>query len=169
MNRTTYLHEAHDYTNEELLTALLAERLDRLADRMIARAHDRLAIFGRLSHTDWLHQRIPDLSGFPIVAYISPDTADLDHSPMHNQRPLLRIEDPRLASLADTILISDDRYEEALAAQALRWTPPGTIIFRLYERLAIGREPLTSRPRPIVRTRPVSIAPATATVAAGAD
>lgn len=134
-------HAALEFTPAELLTALVAERLDRLADRMIARAHTRLAIFGRLEHTDWLHTHIHDLDSLPVVAYLTPDSTDHDTT-RHRSKPVTTIDDPQLPSIADTILISDDLHEEALLAQALRWTPPGTIIFRLYERLPIGREPL---------------------------
>ncbi len=134
-------HAGLDFSTEEILVALVSERLDRLADRMIARAHDKLAIFGRLEHADWLHHHIHALDSFPIVAYITPNILHaLPDS--HRARPVLSINDTSLPTLVDTILISDDLYEEALAAQALRWTPPGTIIYRLYERLPIGRTPL---------------------------
>jgi len=134
-------HAGLDFTPLELLTALVAERLDRLADRMIRRGHSRLAVLGSLAHAEWLHETIHGMRAFPITAYVLNPWIDEAAGATHRGVPVISLTDPRLREVADTVLISDDRYEEALRTEALRATPPGVIVHRLYERLAIGHEP----------------------------
>lgn len=144
-------HAGLGFTPHELLAALVAERLDRLADRMARRGHARLAIWGSLAHAEWLHATIHGMRAFPVVAYVPNPWVDGPHADTHRGVPALTLRDPRLPEIADTVLISDDRFEEALREEALRITPPGVIIHRLYERLPIGRE----RPGRLVTRRVV--------------
>ena len=145
-------HEGLAFTPEELLTALVAERLDRLADRMVRSGHSKLAVLGRFAHAAWLHEAIHGMRAFPIVAYVPAPWAEEEHDGTFRGIPVVAMDDPRLLTMADTILVSDDRYEQALRDEALRTMPPGVIIHRLYERLPIGR----MRPERIV-TRGVGI------------
>ena len=136
-------HAASIYTPEELLCALVAERLDRLADRMVYRGLDRLAVFGRRAHVEWLHERVRGMRAFPIRAYVA-CPGDEAWEAFFRDAPVLRVDDPTLPDHADAVLIADDRHEEALAIEALKRFPPGVIVHRLYERLGIGAEPLPS-------------------------
>jgi hypothetical protein len=136
--RDASTHAGLIFTPEELLMTLVAERLDRLADRMVRCGHSKLAILGRLAHADWLHERIHGMRAFPIVAYAPTPWIDEDHDGTYRGIPVVTLGDPRLPTITDTILISDDLYEDALRAEALRAMPPGVIIHRLYERLPIG-------------------------------
>jgi hypothetical protein len=133
-------HAALSFTPHELLIALVAERLDRLGDRMVRGGHSRLAVLGSLEHAEWLHAHVHGMRSFPIVAYVPNPWLDEAHGASFRGARVLTLSDPGLPEIADTILISDDRYEDALREEALRATPPGTIIHRLYERLPIGRE-----------------------------
>jgi hypothetical protein len=133
-------HPGLGFTPHELLVALVAERLDRLADRMVRRGHERLAVLGRLDHAAWLHAHIHGMRAFPIAAYVLNPWIDEADATTFRDAPVLTLKDARLPEIADTILISDDRYEDALRDEALRVMAPGVIIHRLYERLPIGRE-----------------------------
>jgi hypothetical protein len=145
-------HAARIFTNEELLVALVAERLDRLADRMVYRCHDRLAIFGRLAHAAWLHQNVHGMRAFPICAYLTcAGLSEPDVPHMYRGRPVKDIEGSDVTDSVDTVLISDDLHEQALHEIAEKRFPPGTIIHRLYERLPIGTRSL-ERPVPVLRT-----------------
>lgn len=139
-------HAGLIFTPDELLMALVAERLDRLADRMVRRGHSKLAVLGRFAHAAWLHERIHGMRAFPIVAYVPAPWVGEEHDGTYRGIPVVALDDPRLGALADTVLISDDLYEDALRDEALRALAPGVIIHRLYERLPIGRE----RPERIV-------------------
>lgn len=158
-----YAHAAGDYTAQEMLTAYVAERLDRLADRMLARGAGRLGMLGRLGHADWLSEHIAGLSSLPISAYLTPPGYETSVR-QRGGAVVLPLEDPASSASCDAVLISDDRHESALEALALRWFPPGVIIHTIYDRLAIGREALprsasmpTRAPagpaRPVVRVR----------------
>jgi hypothetical protein len=139
-----YDHAARIFTSDEMLTAYLAERLDRLADRMVYKGHTRLAIYGSIDHITWLRDAIAGMSAFPITALIAgPDNElkGLDERE-HRGLPLIAIDHPRLMDFADTVLIADDKYEEDMYRKAMRWLQPGIMVHRLYERLGIGRESL---------------------------
>jgi hypothetical protein len=163
-----YDHAGMIFTNEELLMALVAERLDRLADRMVYRGCTKLALYGSAAHVEWMHENIMGLQAFPIGAYIAgPDAALTSADVMqYRDRPLVSIDHPRIADLADAVLIADDRFEDDMYQKAMRWLPPGIIVHRLYERLNIGKESLVRAtianrgpaPRVVVRpTRPASV------------
>ena len=139
-------HVGLGFTSHELLTALVAERLDRLADRMVGRAHSSLALLGRFDHAEWLHEHVHGMRAFPIVAYVPAPWRAERHDGRWRGKPVLDLWQPELLETADTILISDDRFERVLHQEALRVFPPGTIVHRLYERLPIGAE----RPERIV-------------------
>lgn len=139
-----YEHAARIFTSEEMLMAYVAERLDRLADRMVYKGHTRLALYGSLDHIAWLRDTIVGMSAFPITALIGgPDhqLKGLDEQ-QHHGLPLVAIDHPRLMDFADTVLIADDKYEEDMYRKAMRWLQPGIMVHRLYERLGIGRESL---------------------------
>lgn len=135
-------HRGLEFTNEELLQVLVAERLDRLADRMVRRGAFRLGVYGRRAHHDWLHANIHGMRAFPIAAYIDGPDNMLMHDPRATYRAVevLAIDDHRLPMTIDAVLISDDRFEDALHEHALRMVPPGMIVHRLYDRLCIGNE-----------------------------
>ncbi len=139
-----YTHAAHIFTNEELLMALVAERLDRLGDRMVYRGHTRLALYGSLDHIGWLTRTIEGLKSFPLTAIIAGPDQQLrtNDEQSHNGVPVIAIDNPRITEYCDSVLIADDRYEEDMHRKAMRWLPPGIIVHRLYERLGIGRESL---------------------------
>ena len=139
-----YDHAGHIFTNEELLLAFVAERLDRLADRMVYRGHTRLALYGCLDHIAWIRSAIDGMSAFPITALIAGPDRQLrafDEEEVDGL-PLITIDNPRIMDHCDTVLIADDKYEEDMYRKAMRWLPPGSIVHRLYERLNIGRESL---------------------------
>jgi hypothetical protein len=141
---SAYRHAAEIFNADELLMALVAERLDRLADRMVYRGHTRLGVYGSMDHVDWLRSTIEGMSAFPITAFIAgPDrTVSSFDEHEHEDTPLIAIDNPRIADFVDTVLIADDKFEEDMYRKALRWLPPGIIVHRLYERLGIGRQSL---------------------------
>ncbi len=155
------------HTPHELLTALVAERLDRLVDRMIHRGCSRLAILGGVGHLGWLFKNVDGARSLPLVGRIRKPGEDAVVVPPHVPHlPVWSLTDPELVASADSVLIADDAHEEALWFMALRHLPSGIIIHRLYERLIIGREAMEPGvlPRPMIRpTTPRSSgAPSTA-------
>ncbi len=162
-----YAHKASIFTSEELLTALIAERLDRLADRMVYRGCQRLGVYGSKAHVEWLFSHIEGMSAFPVTCLIAGPETHITSLDEHTRDGLaLRsIDHPRLPELVDAVLIADDRFEDDMYQKAMRWLPPGIIIHRLYERLNIANESLIQatidnrpkHPRVFVRpTRPAS-------------
>ncbi|GAB4520733.1 MAG: hypothetical protein Tsb0013_24240 [Phycisphaerales bacterium] len=144
MPNAQYDHAGHIFTNEELLMAFVAERLDRLADRMVYRGHTRLGLYGCQDHIDWLLATIDGMRAFPVTAIIAgPDRQmrSTDEA-THEGLPVITIDNARIMDHCDSVLIADDRYEEDMHRKAMRWLPPGIIVHRLYERLNIGRESL---------------------------
>jgi len=135
-----FLHAAHDYTAEELLLVHIADRLEVMAERMVEAGHSRIALFGSREHAIWAWQRIEALSTLPIVAFI--DRPDRPGERRDIGVPVFQIDDPRVADTADTVLVMDDRCERALRDLAERHLPPGVLVFTVYDRLAIGGEPL---------------------------
>lgn len=128
------------FSAHEMLQAYIAERLDRMIDHMISRGSSRLAVFGSRTHAHWLHEHIDGVRTLPLTAFIDrPD--ELQPAPEIGI-PVLQIDDQRLADLADTVLIADDRSENVLYELALRHVQPGITLFRLYHRLPIGNMPL---------------------------
>ncbi|MEM1424787.1 MAG: hypothetical protein AAGH64_12405, partial [Planctomycetota bacterium] len=130
MTGVQYDHAGHIFTNEEMLLAFVAERLDRLADRMVYRGHTRLALYGCLDHIAWLRSAIEGMSAFPVTALIAgPDTPirSMDQETVEGL-PLIAIDNPRIMEFCDTVLIADDRYEEDMHRKAMRWLPPGIIV-----------------------------------------
>lgn len=158
MPDTPFEHAATIFTAHEMLQAYLAERIERLADRMGQLGMNRLAIFGSREHSAWLQTHIGGIGQLPIVAFI--DRPDRRDEPRDIGVPVVQIDDPSLAGAIDAVLISDDRCEQALGELAMRHLPPGTIIHTLYGRMPIGDQPLDRvalaevKPRP----RPTSFA-----------
>ena len=142
-----FQHAAHDYTAHDLLLAYLAERIEALAERMALTGYDSVAVFGSRDHTAWLVTNINSLNTLPITAFVDrPDEAD---EPPHLRIPILRIDDPRLTTIADTVLISDDRCEADLVTLAERHAAPDTLVWPLYKRFDIAKDPLpAATPRP---------------------
>lgn len=142
------------HTPQELLTALIAERLDRLVDRMIQRGCSRLGVLGGVDHIGWVLQHVDGARSLPIVGRIAKPGEETAAAPPHVPHlPVWKLADPSLQGAIDSVLILDDAHEEALWFLALRHLPPGIIVHRLYERLMIGREPLHSvtHPTPVIR------------------
>lgn len=139
-----YDHAGMIFNTDELLAALVAERLDRLADRMVYRGHTRLGVYGSLDHVGWLMDTIDGMQAFPVTALIAGPDRPLASFDEHeyNGLPLIAIDNPRIADHVDTVLIADDKYEDDMYRKAMRWLPPGIIVHRLYERLNLGRESL---------------------------
>ncbi|MBL0926716.1 MAG: hypothetical protein IBJ11_03565 [Phycisphaerales bacterium] len=138
-------HAALDLEPALVLNALIAERLDRLYDRMVLAGHTRLAVLARPDHLDWLLGHVHEMAAFPVAAVVRHPSAPLPGSSFLG-RPLLDLSDPSLPLAADTVLIADDLHEAALHERCLRALPPGMIIHRLYERLPIGRSALPPEP-----------------------
>jgi hypothetical protein len=142
------------HTPHELLTALVAERLDRLVDRMVQRGSSRLGIIGGVSHLGWLFRHIDGARSLPLVGRIRKPGEETAMAPAHVPHlPVWDLTDLDLPGAVDSVLIADDVHEEALWFLTLRHLPPGIIIHRLYERLIVGREALDAVPpvRPVVR------------------
>jgi len=143
------------HTPHELLTALVAERLDRLVDRMIQRGCSRLAILGGVDHLGWLFKNVDGARSLPLVGRIRKPGEESAVVPPHVPHlPVWSLTDPEVLAAVDSVLIADDAHEEALWFMALRHLPSGVIIHRLYERLIIGRETLDPgvAPRPMIRS-----------------
>lgn len=157
------------HTPHELLTALVAERLDRLVDRMIQRGCSRLAVLGGVNHLGWLFKNVDGARSLPLVGRIrKPGEEALVVPPHVPHLAVWSITDPEVLGAVDSVLIADDAHEEALWFMALRHLPSGIIIHRLYERLIIGRESLEPGvvPRPMIRpTAPRSSGAPSAAVA----
>lgn len=136
----TFVHAAADYTAEELLLVYIAERFEAMADRMVALGHSRIGIFGSREHAIWLARHIDAMNTLPIVAFV--DRPDRPHERRDIGVPVFSIGDRDLAGAIDTLLIADDRCEDALRDLAERHVPPGTLLWSIYNRLAIGGEPL---------------------------
>lgn len=137
-----FLHAAHDYTAEELLLVHIADRLEVMAERMVAAGHSRIALFGSREHAIWAWQRIEALSTLPIVAFI--DRPDRPGERRDIGVPVFQIDDPLVPETIDTVLVMDDRCERALRDLAERHLPPRVLVFTVYDRLAIGGEPLST-------------------------
>lgn len=146
------------HTPHELLTVLVAERLDRLVDRMIQRGATRLGVLGSVGHLGWLFQHVDGARSLPIAGRIrKPGEEGLACGSHVPHLPVWDLRDADLPGLVDAVLIVDDAHEEALWFLAMRHLPPGTIIHRLYERLMIGREPMEGAQRPPIMVRPVGV------------
>ena len=146
------------HTPQELLTALIAERLDRLVDRMIQRGCSRLGVLGGVDHLGWVLQHVDGARSLPIVGRICKPGEEAAMAPAHVPHfPVWSLSDPGLPGAIDAVLVVDDAHEEALWFLALRHLPPGIIVHRLYERLMIGREPLSTvaHPAPVIRAATV--------------
>ncbi len=140
-------HAATIFTAHEMLTAYVAERLDRLVDAMLERGHARLGIVGSAWHTAWLCEHIAGMRHLPVAAIVDPFGAACAGEGAADagwpiDAPVLALDEPQLPSRIDTLLVSDDRHEQPLHDLALRTIEPGILVFRLYHRLPIGTEPL---------------------------
>jgi len=157
------------HTPHELLTALVAERLDRLVDRMIQRGATHLGVFGSVNHLGWLFRHVDGARSLPLAGRIVKPGEEGAPAPAHVPHlPAWRIDDPEVPGAVDALLIADDAHEEALWFLALRHLPPGIIIHRMYERLSIGREAFDVAPAPRAAVRPIapkSVSPLSAAVA----
>lgn len=144
-------HAAHCLTHDELIAALFAERLERLAERMAHAGLTRLAVFGSHEHITWGVKHVQGITQLPVTCVV---TVEGDEWPEDRRLPIpmLAIDDPRLLELADAVLICDDRHEDALLHLARTHLPPRVMIHRLYERLPIGDVSLTPMPEPVVRS-----------------
>ena len=155
------------HTPHELLTALVAERLDRLVDRMVLRGCSRLAVLGGVNHLGWLFKNVDGARSLPLVGRIRKPGEEAMVVPPHVPHlPVWTLTDPEVPGAVDSVLIADDAHEEALWFMALRHLPSGIIIHRLYERLIIGREALDHGTVPAPMIRPVSPRTVPATSAA---
>lgn len=143
-----FRHAALTLTGEDFLLALVAERIDRLQDRMIQRGHSRLGLLGRSAHSAWLYEWVRGIGQLPVVCLLTCEELapiDADHSIEGLPRvPVIDVRSASLATAVDTILVSDDLFEAALAELARDVAPAGTIVHRLYERLPTCHEPLPS-------------------------
>lgn len=154
-----FRHAALSLTGEDLLLALVSERIDRLLDRMILVGHSRLGILGRRAHTRWMMQWVSGMRQLPVKTLITCAELDElegdDHDPEStgpHGLPVIDLRDPNLHHAADSILISDDLFESALYDLAKDTARPGTVVHRLYDRLPTARESLP-RLAPTVHVR----------------
>ncbi len=149
-----FQHAAHDYTAEELLLVYIAERIESLCDRMVNRGLRRIGLLGSREHCAWLCAKIDAMRILPIVAFI--DRPDETRPKGDIGVPLRTIDDPRLAEEIDVVLVADDRAENALRDLAEINLPPKVMIFTIYNRLAIGDEPLPITATTIAEAKPSS-------------
>ena len=136
-------HLGLSFTNLELLQAYVSERLDRLVDHMISRGDSRLAVLGSRDHIGWLQRNIYGFRYLPITALI--DRPDVTGGEGDVGVPVFSLDDQVIPLHADTILVADDRCEQALHQLAIDVAPLGTTVYRIYHRFPIGVEALGSR------------------------
>lgn len=140
----------HDLTSHDILVAYIAERLDRVVDRLIAIGGKGLAVAGRADHLDWLADNVHAMRTLPITACICPD---LEPGSMLGRTPVVAMDDAAMHAATDILVIADDRFQQALYDHALRAVPPTVQLTRLYDRLPVGREPLAALAAPGIVTR----------------
>ncbi len=133
----------HDLNAGDLLVAYISDRLDRMVDRLITIGGRGVAIAGRAEHVEWLHANVWAMKQLPIVGVVAPDAIDAGTASIAGA-PVVAMDDPSWHGKADILLIADDRFQQALYDEALRHVPPKVQVSRLYDRLPVGREPLSA-------------------------
>ena len=139
---STFAHTAEQFTAQELLAALVAERLEQLVNKLIDRGTFRLALLGSKQHTLWLDHNIEGMAGVPMDLYLSAADPALKPNTTFKDAPVLALDDPRVPTLIDAVLIADDKHEKPLFNLARTTLPPSIILHTLYDRLPIGNDPL---------------------------
>ncbi|MEM1167414.1 MAG: hypothetical protein AAGI30_14130 [Planctomycetota bacterium] len=135
-------HAGVIFTAQELLAALVAERLELMINKLVERGLSRVALYGSAKHTDWLERHIDGMRHIPIRYYVSWGDSRMPVGSHRNGVPVVSVGDPRLTSDIDCLLIGDDRHESKLFDLACRHLPPRIMIHRLYQRLPIGLDPI---------------------------
>lgn len=150
----TVPHAGEIFNAHELLSAMVADRLERMVSLMVERDLSSFAILGSRRHNDWLYDNIQGMKHLPAQCYISWGDPMLPVGSEYRGAPVLHIDDQRIHDSIECVLIGDDRHESKLYDIACRQLPPAILLWRLYERLPIGREPLPATHDAVIEPKP---------------
>ncbi|MGP1346546.1 MAG: hypothetical protein ACTS3F_07750 [Phycisphaerales bacterium] len=146
-------HAGSSLSAADLMIALIADRLERMVDRMMLAGDARLGLLGRVDHLKWLFAHVHGMRQMPVTAYIAPPGMAIDgwtDPALAAAFPIRRpagvpdaawydLGDPTLPDAIDAVLVCDDLYQQACVSAARGVLPPRVTIARLYDRLPIGQ------------------------------